>query len=108
MKTCSARVVVRSPQSATVGLNDRSADTKSHAGALFLGSKKSVKYLASLVRGKPDAGVFDRYQKLFLAIFLGSKRKLTRAIDGLHCVDAVDHQVHQYLLQLNAVRRNQG
>src|SRR5271163_3991314 len=66
MKTCSARMVVRSPEPATVGLNNRSADTKPHTGTVFLGRKESVEYLASLVGGKSDASVFDRYQKPFV------------------------------------------
>jgi hypothetical protein len=74
-----------------VGLNNRSADTKPHAGAVFLGRKESVEYLASLVGRKSDASVFDRYEKLFVAIIPGAERELTRAIDGLHCVDALDH-----------------
>jgi hypothetical protein len=32
MKTCSARIVVRSPEPATAGLNNRSADPKPHTG----------------------------------------------------------------------------
>ena len=94
MKTGPTRMVVRSPEPATVGLNDRSADTKPHTGAVFLGRKESVEYLARLVRGKSNSSVLDRYQKLFVAIILGAERQLTRAIDGLHGVDAVDHQVH--------------
>src|ERR1700739_1686897 len=108
METCSARIVVCGPKPATVGLNDRSADTKSHTGAVFLGCKKSVEYLASLIRRKSDASVFDRHKKLFVAVILGAQRELARAIDGLHCVDAVNHQVHQHLLQLNAVCRSEG
>src|SRR5580704_6500621 len=54
MKTCSAGMVVRGPEPAAVGLNNRSADTKPHAGAVFLSGKESVKYLACLVRGKSD------------------------------------------------------
>ena len=64
MEICSARMVVRSPEPATVGLNNRSADTKPHTGAVLLGGKESVEYLASLVSGKSDASVCDRYQKL--------------------------------------------
>src|ERR1700722_17745261 len=107
MKTSSARMVVRCPEPATVGLDNRSADAKAHPGAVFLGRKESVEYLASLVRGKPNSSIFDRYQKLFVAVVLGAERELTGAIDGLHCVDAIDHQVHQYLLQLDAVCHNE-
>ena len=94
IETGSARMVVRGPEPATVGLNNRSADAKPHTSAVFLGGKESVEYLASLVSGKSDASVCDRYQKLLVAVILGAERELTQAIDGLHCVDAVDHQVH--------------
>ena len=42
VKTCTARMVVRSPEPATLGLNNRSADTQPHAGAVFLGRKESI------------------------------------------------------------------
>ena len=84
-------MVLRHPESATVSLDDRAADAQTHAGAVFLGRKESVEYLARLVRGKSNSSVLDRYQKLFVAIILGAERQLTRAIDGLHGVDAVDH-----------------
>ena len=51
---------------------------------------------------------FRRYQLARAAVILGAERELARAIDGLHCVDAVNHQVHQYLLQLNAVCSSEG
>src|SRR5271154_3726301 len=100
MKTCSARMVVRGPEPATVSFNNRPADAKPHAGAVFLGRKEGVEYLARLVSWKPNSSVFHRYQKLFVAFILGAECELTRAINGLHSVNAVDHQVHQYLLQL--------
>src|SRR5579863_7413093 len=106
MENCSARIVVHGPEPATVGLNNGSADTKPHTGAVFLGGEESIEYLAGLVRRKSDTSVFDRYQKVFIAMILGAERELTRAIDGLHCVDDVDHQV-QYLLQLDAVCHNE-
>ena len=77
-----------------MGLNNRSADTKPHTRAVLLGGKESVEYLAGLVSGKSNASVCDPYQKLLAAIILGAEGELTRAIDGLHCVDTVDHQVH--------------
>jgi hypothetical protein len=87
-------MVIRSPKPPTVRLNNRSADTEPHTGAVFLGRKESGEYLASLVGGNSDASVFDRHQKLSVAIILGAERELTWAINGLHCVDAIDHQVH--------------
>src|SRR5580692_5780924 len=90
----SARMVVHGPEPASVSLNNGLADTKPHTGTVFLGGKEGVEYLASLVGGQSDAGVFDRYQKLFVAMILSAEGELTRAIDGLHCVDAVDHEVH--------------
>src|ERR1700733_6596055 len=63
METGSARMVVSGPEPATVGLNDCSADAKPHTSAVFFGGKERVEYLASLVWGKSDASVCDRYQK---------------------------------------------
>src|SRR5580658_2352517 len=90
MEICSARLVVRGPEPATMGLNNRSADTKPHTGAVLLSRKESVEYLTSLVSGKSNASVCDPYQKLFAVIILGAEGELTRAVDGLHCVDTVD------------------
>src|ERR1700728_4265746 len=93
MEICSARMVVRGPKPPTMGLNNRSADTKPHTGTVLLGGKESVEYLASLVSGKSNASVCDPYQKLFAAVIPGAEGELTRAIDGLHGVDTVDHLV---------------
>src|ERR1700691_1859286 len=68
MKTRSARIVLRRPEPATVGLDNRAADPEPHTGAVLLGRKESVEYLARLVRGKSNSSVFDRYQKLLVAI----------------------------------------
>src|ERR1700677_2958796 len=106
METSSARMVLPSPEPAPVGLNNRLADTKSHPRPLFLGGKERIEDLAGLVSRKSYAGIFHRYQKLFVAITLCAERELTRAIDGLHRLDPVDHQIHDDLLQLNAVRGN--
>ena len=94
MKTCAARIVVCSPKSATVGLDDRLADTKSHTGAVRLGCKESVEYLAGLVWRKSDASIIDRHQKLFVALILRAESELAWVINGLHSVDAVHHKVH--------------
>src|ERR1700722_8171582 len=106
MEAGAPRRVVRGPKASAVRLNNGLADTKPHPGAVFLGGKESVEYLAGLVQRKPDASVFNRYKKGFFAIALGTNCELTRAIDGFHGVDAIDHQVHEYLLQLDAVRHN--
>src|ERR1700678_810907 len=103
MKTCSARMVVRNPEPAAVRLNNRSADAHPHARAVFLGRKESVEYLARLVSRKANSSVFYRYQKLGVAIILGAEREFTRAFGGLHWLNALDHQVHQHPLQLDAV-----
>jgi hypothetical protein len=53
MKACSARRVVRSPEPATVGLNNRSADTEPHTGAVFLGCKEALNIWPARLGGSP-------------------------------------------------------
>src|ERR1700722_448054 len=99
-------MVVRSPQPATVRLDNRSADAQAHTGSMFFSCKESVEDLAGLVGWQAYARVCDGYQQLLLDVVLGTEGELTRAVDGLHGVDAVDHQVHQYLLELDPVGFN--
>jgi hypothetical protein len=71
-----------------VGLNNRSADTKPHTGAVFFGRKESIEYLVTMVRGKSDASIFDRYQKLFVAVILGAERIVReRSISSFVCME---------------------
>src|SRR2546422_11715019 len=76
------------------------ADAKPHAGAVRLGGKEGIEDLVRLLRGKPYAGVADRDQKLLVFRSLRLDGKLTRSIHVFHGLDAVDHEVHQDLLQL--------
>jgi hypothetical protein len=88
-------------------LNDGTADAKSHARPLGLGRKEGVENLMRLLRREPDAGIADRYHEL--AVF-GSRGddELACAIQIFHRVDAVGHEVHQHLLQLDAISHYLG
>ncbi len=80
-------MVVRSPQLATVSLDNRSADPQPHPSTVLLSRKESVEDLSSLISRKSHAGVLNRDQQLFVAIRFGSQCELARAIHRLHCVE---------------------
>src|SRR6266446_8226611 len=64
--TCAARRVARSPQASAMRFNDRSADAKSHAGAVRLGGKECVEDLVRLLRGQPHARIADGHEDLLV------------------------------------------
>ena len=86
-----------------MGLNDGTADSKSHAGALKFGGKERIKDLVRLLSGQPDTGIADRDQQLTVFRSLRLDREFARPIYIFHRIDAVGHEVHQHLLQLHAI-----
>src|SRR5580700_1069630 len=91
-----------------MGFHDRSADAESHADALRFGSKERIKDVVRLLGWKPDAGIADRYQHLAIFSTVRLDGELARAIHILHRVDAVHHEIHQYLLQLHSISPDMG
>src|SRR5713101_9675981 len=88
--------------------NDRAADGQTHSGPLRLRRKERLEYLVRLLRGKPYAGIADGHLKLLVFRSLRPDGQLTRSVHVLHRIDAIDHKVHQHLLQLHAISCNRG
>src|SRR6202171_2893734 len=108
MKACAARRVIGSPQPATMRFHDRTADAKSHTRAMTLGGKEGVEDLICLLRGQSHAGVADGYHKFLILDSLRSNSELALCIQAFHRIDAVDHEVHEHLLQLHTVSHDLG
>src|SRR5467141_4831589 len=88
-------------------LNDRPADGQSHTSPVILGRKECPEDLVHLLREKPHAGIADRDQQLTIAGFR-LDGKLTSATSFLHGIDAIEHEVHENLLELHTVYHDLG
>src|SRR5579863_9595023 len=88
------------PQPATMRLHNRTADGQPHATALRLGGKECRKDLIDLFRWQPHSRVSDRKLELSVLQF-----RLHRKLSALvpHSFDGVEHEIHEYLLQLHRV-----
>src|SRR6202051_4320810 len=107
LKSCASPGGTGGPQVSAMRFNDRATDGQTHTGALILGCKECLENLFRLLRGQSHTGVADRYQHLTVA---GSRLdgKLTFASHFFHGIDAVEHEVHENLLQLDTVRHDRG
>lgn len=84
------------------GFDDVAADGQSHSCSVWLGGVEGIKNPAHLLR-QSDASITDGNQQLIVTIVLRGKREFAFALYGLHGIDAVYHQVHQHLLELDAI-----
>src|ERR1700722_8603386 len=82
--------------------NDGAADSKSHASAMKFGGEECVKDPVWSL-GKAHASVTYRYCNLLLFRSLRLDHKLAPSVHLFHCLNAVDDEVHNDLLQLNAI-----
>ena len=89
---------IRPPCDSTIDLTDCQA----HAAALRLRRKECVEYLVNLAQGQPGPCVMNR--NLDLAILTQLRLHRKHAARVLHRLDAIQHEVHQHLLQLHPVR----
>src|ERR1700730_6832756 len=95
------------PQEAAMRLNDRPTDGQPHANPLILGSKECPEDLVRLLRAQSRTGIADRDQQLTMVGFR-LDGKLTSATRFLHGIDAIEHEVHENLLQLHTVCHDLG
>jgi hypothetical protein len=88
--------------------NDGAADGQSHARPLKLRRKEGIEDLIRLLHGQPHAGIADGHQNLLIFISLGLYAELPSPLHVLHRIDAIEHEVHQHLLQLHAICHHLG
>src|ERR1700674_1196519 len=108
MKTCAPLRVGGGPQTTSMRLDNRAADWESHTGTVSLRGEERAKDLFGLLQRQSDASVADRDHQLAILHSLRQYRKFTCGRYVLHCVDAIEHQVHEHLLQLDTVCHNLG
>ena len=89
-------------------LDDAETSRQTQAGALpaWFRRKECVEYLVGFVQGQPGPCVMNRNVDLAVLTQLRLHRKHAARI--LHRLDTIEHEVHQYLLQLHPVRRDFG
>src|SRR5882724_5146768 len=108
MKTCALLRVGGGPQTTSMRLDNRTADWKSHTGTVNLGGEERTEDLFVLLQRQSDASIADRDHQLAILDSLRPYRKFTCGTYVLHGVDTIEHQVHEYLLQLDTVCHNLG
>src|SRR5215510_4124886 len=90
------------PQVAAMRLDDPAADGQPHAGSTRLGGEKRVENALRASFGKPNPGIAHGNKQLTI---LSPHRGDVQFADLLlHGLDAIEHEIHQNLLQLHAVR----
>src|SRR5882724_9682331 len=107
IKACATRRVVFSPQATAMRFKDGTTDAKPHAGPVELGGKEGIKDLVRLLWGKSHAGIAERHQNL-LVFRLRLDHEFPATFYIFHRLNAIDHEVHQHLLQLHTISHNPG
>src|SRR5260370_23567123 len=89
------------PQPAAMRFDDPPTDRQSHTGTLRLVGEECLENALAFVDGKPGARIAYRNQQLTILAPLRCDGHFTTGV--LHRLDAVEHEVHQNLLQLHAI-----
>jgi len=108
MKTGAPPGVGVGPQTSSVCFDDGPTDWQAHTGAVSLGGEERAENLFRLLRWQSDPRITYRDQQLAILHLLRPYRKFAGGGYVLHGVDAVNHQVHEYLLQLDTVCHDRG
>src|SRR5258708_10119694 len=103
VKACAARRVVGSPQAAAVRFDDGAADGESHTSSIRLSSKERFEDLVHLVGRQSHAGITHRHHNFLVFRPLRPDRKFASGIHVLDGIDAIEHEVHEHLLQLHPI-----
>ena len=83
-------------------IDDFAAEGESDAGAVWLGGEERLENTFRSLDRKPDARITDRNHQLTVSAPL--RRYRERAATSFHGLDAIEHEVHENLLQLNTIR----
>jgi len=78
-----------------VRLDNLAADRQSHSGALRLGSNECTEDLIDLFWWNSDTRIEDRDSEFAVLTPSRYDRKCARSGHILHCLDPVEHKVHQ-------------
>src|SRR5258707_1060486 len=84
-----------------MSLHDRAGNGQTHARALWVRGMECIENPFSTIRWQSHAGIADRNDELTFRIQSRRNRQFASAV--FHGLDRVQHQVHEYLLQLHPV-----
>jgi hypothetical protein len=102
------RLVRRCQQRPAIRFDDRAADRQPHADPIGLGRVERLEQPVEIRRIDPRAGIVDFDEHAVGIALAGGNRKLARSVSGAgHRLNGVDHQIHDHLLQLDTIRRNE-
>ena len=87
--------------------DNRAADWEPHTGTVRLCGKERAEDLFGLLRRQANPRITDRDPQLSVLDLLRADRKFTCGA-VLHGLNAIQHQVHEYLLQLDTVCHDPG
>lgn len=85
-----------------MGLNDGLADGQAHAQPFRLGGEEAIEEALDRCRIQSRAGVFHLHQNCFRIASGMDAQKTGPVRDSIHRIEAIDHQIHEDLLDLYA------
>src|SRR5881227_3500465 len=103
VKDCTPGRVGGGPYASAMRFDDGAADPESHASPLRFGGEKCVEDLLGLLRWESHACIAHRHHELAVFGLLRTDGQLARPLHIPHRVNAVNDEVHQYLLQLQSI-----
>ena len=101
MKRRASSVVGCGPQTATMRFHDGTADRQPHAAALRFRGEEGIEDFIRASGRQTYSGVADRDKHLTALTPCRLDREHSAGL--LHRLDTIEHEVHQYLLQLHPV-----
>src|SRR5580700_10412164 len=103
VKDCAARRIIGGPQMAPMLFDDGAAYRQTNADTTRFRGEERIENLIWEQRRQSNAGIADGHRDLSIFRSLRRYGKLPCPVLVVHCLDAVDHEVHQNLLQLHAI-----
>src|SRR5438067_5091414 len=90
-------------------LDYRAADRQPHANPIGLGRIEGLEQSIEFRRINSWAGIlhFDKHG-IWIVLARGNRQLTRSASDTAHRLDGIDEQIHDHLLQLDPIRRNQS
>jgi hypothetical protein len=88
-----------------MGIDDGPADRQPHPHAAGLRGVESLEHALALVRNNSRSRITHGDNSIRL-LLLGADHQLSRPIDRAHCLDRVQDQIQDDLLQLNTIPLN--
>src|SRR5215471_16694292 len=92
-----------------MGLDNRAADRQAHTQPVRLGRIEGIEDMVEALRVQPRTRILHRDYDALCPIGAGSNQQLAwTLVSSTHRFDGVYHQIENYLLQLDSIRKNEG